>query len=238
MLVLIPYNHLRIRHWPRVAAAQATMIKVIVKMALLQNKSNYDLVSFCENNFKDQEDYKDKEESNPRDNEIVYLSPDAVETLDSCLPPPCKVVVGMLVDRSISLYRSSKRASQIKMGEKKSGPTNRIRCCCLPLSDTMTILRVRNNSADKCLDDANTAIDNDEPLNIDTVMTLMRYWYEDYSLMHDKNHDSSLFAEERHQTLNTDIEYSERNNKAVFINAATKSLLLHQDRHPNRTLHK
>ena len=85
MLVLIPYNHLRIRHWPRVAAAQATMIKVIVKMALLQNKSNYDLVSFCENNFKDQEDYKDKEESNPRDNEIVYLSPDAVETLDSCL---------------------------------------------------------------------------------------------------------------------------------------------------------
>ena len=150
----------------------------------------------------------------------------------------CKVVVGMLVDRSISLYRSSKRASQIKMGEKKSGPTNRIRCCCLPLSDTMTILRVRNNSADKCLDDANTAIDNDEPLNIDTVMTLMRYWYEDYSLMHDKDHNSSLFAEERHQTLNTDIGYSERNNKAVFINAATKSLLLHQDRHPNRTLHK
>ena len=71
---------------------------------------------------------------------------------------------------------------------------------------------MKSGRADKCLDDANTAIDNDEPLNIDTVMTLMRYWYEDYSLMHDKDHNSSLFAEERHQTLNTDIEYSERNN--------------------------
>ena len=59
------------------------------------------------NNFKDQDDYEDKEESNPIDNEIVYLSPGAVETLDTCLPPLCKVIVVMLVDRRISLYRSS-----------------------------------------------------------------------------------------------------------------------------------
>ena len=44
--------------------------------------------------------------------EIVYLSPDADETLSPDAPPPPILVVGMLVDRRIRPDRSKKRAAE------------------------------------------------------------------------------------------------------------------------------
>ena len=132
--------------------------------------------------------------------EVTYLSPDSSNLLDSNDPPPRKVIVGMLVDRSIALFRSSKRADS-------SG----IESACLPLNDCMTILESQSPSSDDI-------IRNDEPLNIDTILTLMHTWYDEWH---------------HHGKASNAIE-----NKAIFVSSAAKAILSHQDRHPNRTLHK
>lgn len=83
--------------------------------------------------------------------DAVYLSPDAEETLSSSEPPPKIVVVGMLIDRSITAGRSKRRAAHLNMRAAK-----------LPLDE----LKVKQ-------------LASDEPLNVDTVMELMqRWWWE------------------------------------------------------------
>lgn len=84
------------------------------------------------------------------DEEVVYLSPDASETLLSTSRPPSVVIVGMLVDRRITSDRSRKRAEE----------SLSLRAVKLPLD----VLNVKKMSSD-------------EPLNIDAVMELMQRWW-------------------------------------------------------------
>ena len=84
------------------------------------------------------------------DEEVVYLSPDASETLLSTSRPPSVVIVGMLVDRRITSDRSRKRAEE----------SLSLRAVKLPLD----ALNVKE-------------IGSDEPLNVDTVMELMQRWW-------------------------------------------------------------
>eukprot|EP00956_Cyclotella_meneghiniana_P014434 scaffold21566_cov73-Cyclotella_meneghiniana.AAC.15 len=84
------------------------------------------------------------------DGEVVYLSPDASETLPSTSRPPSIVIVGMLIDRRITSDRSRKRAEE----------SLNLRAMKLPLD----VLNVKEMSSD-------------EPLNVDTVMELMQRWW-------------------------------------------------------------
>jgi hypothetical protein len=84
------------------------------------------------------------------DEEVVYLSPDALVTLQSSTRPPRVVIVGMLIDRRITSDRSRKRAEE----------TLNLRAVKLPLDE----MNVKEMSSD-------------EPLNVDTVMELMQRWW-------------------------------------------------------------
>lgn len=84
------------------------------------------------------------------DDQVVYLSPDASETLSSSSRPPNIVVVGMLIDRRITSDRSRKRAEE----------TLNLRAVKLPLD----VLNVKE-------------MNSEEPLNVDTVMELMQRWW-------------------------------------------------------------
>ncbi|KAL3796062.1 hypothetical protein ACHAW5_007845 [Stephanodiscus triporus] len=84
------------------------------------------------------------------ENEVLYLSPDAIHTVSCTSPPPRIVIIGMLIDRRITANRSLIRAEKaLKLKAKK-----------LPLDE----LHVRGL---KC----------QEPLNVDTVMELMQRWH-------------------------------------------------------------
>jgi hypothetical protein len=82
--------------------------------------------------------------------EVVYLSPDASETLSPTARPPNVVIVGMLIDRRITSDRSRKRAEE----------SLNLRAVKLPLDE----LDVK----EMC---------SQEPLNVDTVMELMQRWW-------------------------------------------------------------
>jgi hypothetical protein len=86
----------------------------------------------------------------PINEDVVYLSPDAAETLPATSRPPRIVVVGMLIDRRITEDRSRRRAED----------SLKIRAAKLPLDE----LSVKELSSS-------------EPLNVDTVMELMQRWY-------------------------------------------------------------
>ena len=86
----------------------------------------------------------------PVNEDIVYLSPDAAETLPATSRPPRIVIVGMLIDRRITEDRSRRRAED----------SLKIRAAKLPLDE----LSVKELSSS-------------EPLNVDTVMELMQRWY-------------------------------------------------------------
>ena len=87
---------------------------------------------------------------NETDEEVVYLSPDASETLLPSSRPPRAVIVGMLIDRRITSDRSRKRAEE----------SLNLRAVKLPIE----ALHVKEMSSD-------------EPLNVDTVMELMQRWW-------------------------------------------------------------
>jgi hypothetical protein len=86
----------------------------------------------------------------PINEDVVYLSPDAAETLPATSRPPRIVIVGMLIDRRITEDRSLRRAED----------SLKIRAAKLPLDE----LSVKELSSS-------------EPLNVDTVMELMQRWY-------------------------------------------------------------
>lgn len=88
--------------------------------------------------------------TNTNNEEVVYLSPDASQTLSSTSPPPRTVIIGMLIDRRITTDRSRKRAEE----------TLSIRAVKLPLDE----LNVQE-------------LTSQEPLNVDTVMELMQRWW-------------------------------------------------------------
>lgn len=91
--------------------------------------------------------------------EVVYLSPDASDTLPLLSRPPRVVIVGMLIDRRITSDRSRKRAEEsLKMRAVK-----------LPLNE----LNVR----EMC---------SEEPLNVDTVMEMMQRWWFNCDKLEDR----------------------------------------------------
>jgi len=81
------------------------------------------------------------------DSKVVYLSPDAADTLDPSKRPPSTVMVGLLIDRRIQLNRSKNRASSLNMASVR-----------WPLEEFSNI-------------------DSQEPLNVDTVMEGMQQWH-------------------------------------------------------------
>jgi len=97
------------------------------------------------------------------DEDVVYLSPDATDTLSCTSPPPQIVIIGMLIDRRITTDRSRKRAEEVL----------KIRSARLPLDE----LNVKELS-------------NQEPLNVDTILELMQRWYRNCDQLK-KNHDES-----------------------------------------------
>jgi hypothetical protein len=82
------------------------------------------------------------------DEQAVYLSPDATNTLDPSKRPPRVVIVGLLIDRRIQPNRSRNRASSLEIQTEK-----------WPLEECF----------------AN--ISENEPLNVDTIMEGMQEWH-------------------------------------------------------------
>ena len=95
--------------------------------------------------------------------QVVYLSPDATDTLSCTSSPPQIVIIGMLIDRRITTDRSKKRSETLKIRSAK-----------LPLDE----LNVKELS-------------NKEPLNVDTVLELMQRWYYNCNQLKKKHDESS-----------------------------------------------
>lgn len=85
------------------------------------------------------------------DDEVVYLSPDAEESLDPSQMPPRVVVVGLLIDRRIQPNRSNDRALKLNIVSKR-----------WPLEE--------------CFKE----ISANEPLNVDCIMEGMQQWWWNY----------------------------------------------------------
>jgi len=79
---------------------------------------------------------------------VIYLSPDAKESLDMTKRPPRYVVVGLLIDRRIQPYRSHERAKKVNILPKR-----------WPLENCF-----QNISAN-------------EPLNVDCILEGMQQWW-------------------------------------------------------------
>ena len=107
--------------------------------------SNVDEINFQSNNVT-MHQYIDNFQSI---DQVVYLSPDATDTLSCTCQPPQIVIIGMLIDRRITTDRSRKRSETLKIRSAK-----------LPLDE----LNVKELS-------------NREPLNVDTILELMQRWY-------------------------------------------------------------
>ena len=121
-------------------------------------------------------------------------------------PPPRTVVVGMIIDRRVVPGRSKSRAERIGMASAS-----------LPMS------------ALGCRDDAvvggdrRGGIDDNEALNVDSVLELMARWWE--------NHEELL------QQGGSEVSADGAAMRNSFADAATKAMQTHVDRHPNRNLH-
>jgi hypothetical protein len=96
------------------------------------------------------------------EDEVLYLSPDAIHTLSFASPPPRIVIIGMLIDRRITANRSLIRAEE----------TLKLKAVKLPLDE----LNVRRLTCQ-------------EPLNVDTVMELMQRWHWNCDRMQKQQHD-------------------------------------------------
>ena len=96
------------------------------------------------------------------ENEVVYLSPDAIHTLSCASPPPRVVIIGMLIDRRITANRSLIRAEEAL----------RLKAVKLPL-DELNVRELRCQ----------------EPLNVDTVMELMQRWHWNCDKIPKQQHD-------------------------------------------------
>lgn len=129
------------------------------------------------------------------DEQAIYLSPDGSITLDPSQPPPKVVVIGMLVDRNVTPNRSKNHAEQLQVVSAK-----------LPLS----CIYIQDN------DDKN---DDEEPLNIDTVLEIMDRWWTNHCF---DNQNINNNESEKHGNTNS------------FVYAATEAMKSHKKRHPKQ----
>lgn len=137
-------------------------IHEITNSNLQSTDNDIEEIDFQSNNITIQQ-YMDKFQDTA-DNDVVYLSPDATDTLSCTSPPPQIVIIGMLIDRRITTDRSRKRAEEVL----------NIRAAKLPLDE----LNVKELS-------------NQEPLNVDTVLELMQRWYWNCDQLKNNNDESS-----------------------------------------------
>jgi hypothetical protein len=97
--------------------------------------------------------------------DVIYLSPDAVKTLDITAIPPKNIIIGLLIDRrTIQVNRSVARAQEINI------PSMR-----WPL-EKVTALSIHKN----------------EPLNVDCVLEGMQQWY--WNMFSSKQRDQQQLA--------------------------------------------
>ena len=140
--------------------------------------------------------------------EVVYLSPDAPNTLPITSPPPRMVIVGMLIDRRITTNRSRLRAEE----------TLKIYTVRLPLAE----LNVKE-------------LKSEEPLNVDVVMELMqRWWWNCDRLQRElfQNDDNGQVLDEKRHS-----KQCERMYRQCFLEAAAWAMKAQRERHPNRVVH-
>jgi len=142
-------------------------------------------------------------------NHIIYLSPDADETLDASSPPPSIVVIGMLVDRRVQPNRSKKRAAQSIANLSLSSTTTTTNPP-HPTTTTTANGRGEGGEHDTLLSNANVTpppkasitsqcarlpldalnvsdLGTDEALNIDTVLEIMQRWWNNYDAFSNSN---------------------------------------------------
>jgi hypothetical protein len=116
--------------------------------------------------------------------EAVYLSPDAAESMDPAQTPPNVVIVGLLIDRRVQPNRSQERATKLNIKSKR-----------WPL--------------EQCF----AKVDQNEPLNVDTILEGMQQWWWNC------------------------VENSDVSGKERFIQASADALERHARRHPARPMH-
>ena len=149
---------------------------------------------------------------NHRDNDTVYLSPDAANVLDTTKPPPRNIIIGMLIDRrTIQHNRSVLRAQE-----------HHIQAVRWPIESIMTNRHFIPQTIHK-----------NEPLNVDCVLEGMQQWYWNI-LTHTTERPKPV------ETLHTDVV--NRTNPTIYREtfevAAMQAIHHHIIRHPQRPLHK
>lgn len=177
---------------------------------------------------------------------VVYLSPDAEETLSPKELPPSIVVVGMLVDRKVQHDRSKSRAEQI-VRQKGVEPDD-----CKPSHATSNIsshehgeysLSSHLHCARLPLDALNVSdLGSDEALNIDTVLEMVqRWWFNNCQLLDIVRHNGETLKPTPTQRKESDqmklFSNASEHQLKLFKDAACRALLTHRNRHPNRTIH-
>jgi len=165
-----------------------------------------------------------EQQQQQQQNMVVYLSPDATERLNPSLLPPYIVVIGMLVDRRVQPNRSKTRGESIQTSLGWRGEdtlTSTDRTTSNNNSSRLEVLRLP-------LDQLKVSdLDNYEALNIDTVLEIMqRWWYNSAQEISKSRGDTHHSC----QRINQD-----RAN--AFVDATTRALLTHRERHPNRITH-
>jgi len=147
---------------------------------------------------------------------IVYLSPDAPESLDPTQVPPRVVIVGLLIDRRVQPHRSHERAKQLVLQpmameaaattEPSSSPTT--------TTATTVVVVAKRWPLEECFQD----ISANEPLNVDCIMEGMQQWW-----WNTDDNDATSTAP--------------RMCKENFVQAASQALQHHAERHPRRPIH-
>jgi len=141
--------------------------------------------------------------SHKSNEDAIYLSPDGTITLNPSQKPPNIVVIGMLVDRNVTRNRSKLQAKQCQITSAK-----------LPLRYIYVKDEKESNSND----------DDEEPLNIDTVLEIMeRWWIQSFQ-------SNMAYAHKENEKISDDLTKNEK----AFIIAATEAMKTHRLRHPKQ----
>ncbi len=149
---------------------------------------------------------------NHRDNNTVYLSPDAAHVLDTTKPPPRNIIIGMLIDRrTIQYNRSVLRAQE-----------HHIHAVRWPIESIMTNSYFIPQTMHK-----------NEPLNVDCVLEGMQQWHWNI-LAHTTERPKPVGS--------LHIDVVSMTNPTIyresFEKAAIQAIHHHVERHPQRPLHK
>jgi hypothetical protein len=152
--------------------------------------------------------------------DTIYLSPDAINTLDVTKPPPRNIIIGLLIDRrTIQYNRSVLRAQE-----------HNIRAVRWPIEDI-----VSNYSRIPQI------IHKNEPLNVDCVLEGMQQWH--WNIM---THTTTIVRPPLDGSIRSGSTMAHNSSsipdtmdcRQSFEMAAIQAIQHHIIRHPQRPLHK